>query len=198
MSDYKMDQYQLQSYFKSLCNSFYIAYDQVKRLEKEDERLANDYNEEDLETVKSLLETECCSNKYLTLNYSREELEKEQERLEAEKQEYERKSEELGQIFSYWEYQMWKEYYAIESVLYRIKNEDFTIIVTTKQEIYALMLFYSKNAVKRCPVVNLEEDGKRAFPTGEELYDSFIFAYEEVLIHSESEYIMNLLYDKYF
>lgn len=31
----KMEQYELQSYFESLCNSFYIAYQQEKRLEKE-------------------------------------------------------------------------------------------------------------------------------------------------------------------
>lgn len=34
MSENKMD-YVLQSYFKSICKSYYIAYEQVKRLEKE-------------------------------------------------------------------------------------------------------------------------------------------------------------------
>jgi len=47
----KMEQYELQSYFKSLCNSFYIAYEQVKRLEKEEDDLIESYNEEDLEMI---------------------------------------------------------------------------------------------------------------------------------------------------
>ena len=39
MSSYTMEQEVLQSYFESLCNSFYIAYEQVKRLEKEMDEL---------------------------------------------------------------------------------------------------------------------------------------------------------------
>ena len=52
MSEYKMNQYDLQRYFKSLCNSFYIAYENVTRLEKEYYALINDYNEEDLRNGK--------------------------------------------------------------------------------------------------------------------------------------------------
>ncbi len=198
MSEYKMNQYELQSYFKSLCNSFYIAYDQVKRLEKEEERLDNDYNEEDLETVKSLLKMQSCSNKYLTLNYSREELEKEKERLEAEEQEYERQYNELRKICKYWSDRMWDVYYAIEKVLYTIKDNKFSIILTTKAEIYALINFYYAHLVKDVPVVNLEEDGKKAFPTGKKLYDDFLSTYEKALNSIGPKNVMKTLYNKYF
>ena len=41
----------LQSYFKSLCNSFYIAYAEVKRLEKELEEVDSTVEEKNLEKV---------------------------------------------------------------------------------------------------------------------------------------------------
>lgn len=142
MSDYKMNQYDLQSYFKSLCNSFYIAYEQEKRLEKEADNLRESYNEEDLEMVNNLLKisvADSTQNKYITYKYSREELEKEKERLEAEVQEFDIKFEELGEIGSYWFNHMWQDFEAIKSVIYTIKDNGFSIIVTTKAEIYALL-----------------------------------------------------------
>lgn len=196
-----MNQYELQSYFKSLCNSFYIAYDQVNRLEKEEERLNSNYNEEDLEAIKSLLKMEdriTIPNKYVTLNYSREELLKEKERLEAEKREYEKQYEELQKILRYWSDIMWEVYHLIEKVLYTIKNNKFSIIVTTKEEVYALILFYCEHLVKDCPVVNLEEEYKKAFPTGEEVYAIFLFTYEVALNTVGPDNIMETLYNKYF
>ncbi len=201
MSEYKMNQYDLQSYFKSLCNSFYIAYQQVRRLEKEEDALVNDYNEEDLEMVKSLLKisvADSTQNKYITYKYSYEELEKEKERLEAEEQEFDRKTEELGKICSYWSNNMWKDFEAIKSVLYTIKDNGFSIIVTTKAEIYALIRFYYTYKVKDYPIINMEEEYRQAFPTIEELSDDFLFAYEEALNENGFPNTMDLLYDKYF
>lgn len=192
MSDYKMNQYDLQSYFKSLCNSFYIAYEQVKRLEKEEDDLAENYNENDLETVKGLLGIEAyisIPNKYITLAYSREELEKEKERLEAEQQEYERKSDELDNIHRFWAKTMWNTHNVISNFIKSIiryekdneekdKDNKFSVIVTTKQEVYALIAFYSNNSVEEYPIVNMKEEYRKIFPTGEQVYEDFLKAYD--------------------
>ena len=123
MSEYTMNQYDLQRYFKSLWNSFYIAYEQVKRLKEEKKALNNDYNEEDLKMVNSLLEisvVDSTQNKYVIYKYSHEELEKEKERLEAERQEFERKTEELEKIRNYWFDSMLRVFADIERVLFTI------------------------------------------------------------------------------
>ena len=51
-----MDKKALQSYFKSLCDSFYIAYKQVKRLEKQQDELEETEPCSELEIVNKLLE----------------------------------------------------------------------------------------------------------------------------------------------
>lgn len=56
MNEITMEQDALQSYFESLCNSFYIAYTQVKRLEREEDELYNSTpSESELDMVKGLL-----------------------------------------------------------------------------------------------------------------------------------------------
>lgn len=206
MSEYKMNQYDLQRYFKSLCNSFYIAYENVTRLEKEYYALINDYNEEDLEMVNNLLEisvADSTQNKYITYKYSHEELEKEKERLEAEKQEFERKTEELNKILSYWSDSMLKDFENIKRVLYTIKHNSFSIIPTTKAEIYALIYFYGycDHAVYKYPIVNVKEYSKKVYKekvyeTGSEVYAEFLDTYEHGLKNGFS-YMPNL-YKKYF
>lgn len=197
-----MNQYDLQRYFKSLCNSFYIAYENVTRLKKEYYALINDYNEEDLEMVNSLLEisvADSTQNKYITYKYSYEELEKEKERLEAERQEFERKTEELEKIRSYWYDSMLKDFENIKRVLYTIKDNSFSIIPTTKAEIYALMHFFQNwnTPVIKYPIINTEEEYRKAFPAGEKVYDDFIYAYEEDMKCKESIF-MKRIYDAYF
>lgn len=201
MSEYKMNQYDLQSYFESLCNSFYIAYEHVKRLEKEEDDLTESYNEEDLETVKKLLEiTDSITtpNNYFTLKFPREELLEIKERLEKEQQEYETKIEELEKIHRYWSDNMWQDFEAIKSTIYQIKDNGFSIIVTTKAEIYALIRFYYICKVKDYPIINMDEETIKSFPCVEELSDDFIFAYKEVFDENGIENIMDILYNKYF
>lgn len=202
MSEYKMNQYDLQSYFKSLCNSFYIAYEQVKRSEKEEDDLTESYNEEDLEMVNNLLEisvADSTQNKYITYKYSREELEKEKERLQAEEQEFDGKIEELDKIRVYWVEHMQKIYEEIKSVINTIKYNGFSIIVTTKAEVYVLIHFYSNwdSTVKQYPIVNMKKEYREAFPTEEEIYDDFLYAYEEDMKCGKSIF-MGRIYDKYF
>ena len=81
-----MKQYTLQSYFKSLCNSFYIAYVEVKRLERELKEADSTVEEENLENVKEVLkimkDTESPIHKYINFKSTEPELEAEKVRLE--------------------------------------------------------------------------------------------------------------------
>lgn len=151
MSEYKMNQYDLQSYFKSLCNSFYIAYDQVKRLERERESLEDSSTKHKLE-----------------------------------------------EVITYWLNNMETNYEGIKSVLYTIKDNNFSVIVTTKEEIYALIRFYHSHLVKDYPIVNIEEEYREVFPSGEEMYDDFIFAYESDFYINYRPMYMPDLFKKYF
>lgn len=192
MSEYKMNQYDLQSYFKSLCNSFYIAYEQVKRLEKERKELRSQYSEEDLEVVNSiinLIEEKTTTNKYIIILYSNEELEEKKERLEKEKEEYIERIKELNKILEYWSDFMWDTHKVISDFIKSIiryeedneeidKDNKFSVIVTTKQEVYALIAFYSNNSVEEYPIINMEEKYRESFPTGEEVYEDFLKAYD--------------------
>lgn len=190
MSKYEMNQYNLQSYFKSLCNSFYIAYEQVKRLEKEQESLEKESPKKDLETAKGLLKIGdeiLTPNKYVILKHSREQLLKEKEKLE--------------EMISFWSDNMWADYEAIKCALYTIKDNNFYIIVTTKEEIYALMRFYYEHTVEDYPVVNMEKEYREAFPTGEEVYEDFLKAYDFDYwadAKGVEDGAMKELYEKYF
>lgn len=178
MSDYKMNQYDLQSYFKSLCNSFYIAYEQVKRLGKELDILRHAYNEREY--------------------YNKEELEKNKERLEIEEQEYKVKSKELGKVLRIWLDRISKMYQEIVSTISIIRNNKFSIIITTKEEIYALMCFYSRwcQPVTEYPIVNMEEEFRQVFPTGEKVYEDFRYAYEEDMKSGSNDF-MAMIYKHY-
>ncbi len=178
MSDYKMSQYDLQSYFKSLCNSFYIAYEQVKRLGKELNILRHVYNEREY--------------------YNKEELEKNKERLEIEEQEYKVKSKELSKVYNIWTNRISKIYLEIMSTILIIKDNKFSIIITTKEEIYALMCFYSRwcQSVTEYPIVNMEEEFRQVFPTGEQVYEDFLYAYEKDMKFGSNEF-MEMIYRHY-
>lgn len=150
MSEYKMSQYELQSYFKSLCNSFYIAYDQVKRLEKE-------------------------------------------------KRENDTKYKEIGAIVDKWQNHMWNVYEEIEEVIYEIYDNKFTVIVTTKAELYVLMNFYASwdHPVKKYPIVNMNEEYRKEFPIGEQICEDFLYAYEQDMKCVVSTH-MDRMCNKYF
>lgn len=66
-------------------------------------------------------------------------------------------------------------------------------------EIYALMTFYQNwdTSVIKYPIINTEEEYRKAFPAGEKVYDDFIYAYEEDMKCKESIF-MKKIYDVYF
>lgn len=181
MSRYTMDQYTLQGYFKSLCNSFYIAYEQVKRLEKLEEELESTCPEEELELVRNLLEIsvpEELEQKYMASKYSKEELEKRKEELELAKDEYDEKCKELEEPRTFWSELLWKKgSKSIALVLKQIKKENFSVIVTSKEEIIALMAFFKNYSVEEYGIINTEEQYLKSFPSDKKMYEDFFAAY---------------------
>ena len=201
-----MDQYTLQSYFKSLCNSFYIAYQEVKRLEKLREELDSACPDEELQIVEDLLKisvSEELKQKYMTQKYSRKELEEQKEKLELAEKEYDEKCEKLDDPIRFWVESMRNDAKRIAIVLEEIKENSFSIIVTSKEEIIALMAYFRKHSVKDHGVINTDEMYLKSFPTGEEMYEEFFKAYclelyaAEKGIDDDSE-LMKEVCKKYF
>lgn len=181
MSKYTMDQYTMQSYFKSLCNSFYIAYIQLKRLEKLEEELKSSCPNEELEMVERCLkvyELEEWQQKYITQKYSKEELEKRKEELELAKKEYDEKCKELQEAEWLGDELLWEKIGKnITFVLKQIKEKNFSIIVTSKEEIIALMAFFMIHDLRIYQIINIDERYLKSFPTGEKMYEDFYAAY---------------------
>lgn len=181
MSKFIMEQEVLQSYFKSLCNSFYIAYSQVKRLEKEMDELDSTCPDEELKTVKSCLkvyELEEWQQKYIVQKYSKEELEKRKEELELAKKEYDGKFKELEWTYMFWNNSLWEGGVKnIFRLLGTIKDYNFSIIVTNREEIIALMAFFRERSVKKYRIINTDKEYLKSFPTGEKMYEDFFTAY---------------------
>lgn len=197
MSNYTMDQYTLQSYFKSLCNSFYIAYIQVKRLEEKEEELEGSCPYEELEFVEKLLKIsvpEGLEQKYMAPKYSKEELEKRKEELEQAKKEYDEKYKELNWAIRFWNAFLWgKEGKNIAFLLEEIKKRYFSVIVTSKEEVIALMAFFREHSIEEYRIINTDEQYLKSFPTGEKMYEEFLAAYR-----SENDDEMNKVIKKYF
>lgn len=176
----QMGQYELQSYFKSLCNSFYIAYQQEKRLEKERDEINLEDKTEDLEMIGYLLDCnieENVQNRYISTKYSQEELQREKERLEALQEEYEREYNKWNDKIYEWQYRKRRAASDIERIVGEIAEKKYTVIVTSEAEIYALMYFYASNNVEKYPIINVEEQYMKLFPKGNAVYIDFLTAY---------------------
>ena len=140
MKDYTMDQYTMQSYFKSLCNSFCIVYKQVKRLEAKKREVETIYPEE--------------------------------------------KCRELEFPTRFWTDRQWNIANDIESIIKMMIEKEYTIIVTTEEEIIALMDFFSTHSVARNDVINTDEESLKDFPKGKKMYKEFLDAYSMDLIEA--------------
>lgn len=195
MKDYTMDQYTIQSYFKSLCNSFYIAYEQIKRLEEKKKEIEDAFPQEELETVNMLLENYSKLEKYKAVVQvcSKEELKQKKEQLEALKSIYEQNQEEQKHSWDFWTDKLWNDsYHRIEDILETIKRENYSIIVTKKEEVFTLMAFYRDYYVEFYRIINVEEKYLECFPT-DDMSKEFLEAYI-----SENDEEMHKIYSKYF
>lgn len=197
MSNYTMDQYTLQSYFKSVCNSFYIVYENVKRLEKEMDELESTCPNEELKMVKSCLQvykSEEWQQKYIIQKYSKEELVKRNEELEVAKKKYEVRYKELYFASQFWrETLWWREKRNIDTILNEIRRSYFSVIVTRKEEIIALMAYFENHHIGRYGIINTNEQYIKSFPTGEKMYEEFLAAYR-----SKNDDEMNKVIVNYF
>lgn len=178
----QMGQYELQSYFKSLCNSFYIAYRQVKRLEREIEELETTSKEQELEMIETMepfyeREIEEELQKYISLKCSKEEWQKERERLQTFQEDYRRKHAKLERKCEAWADLMKENQYRIESIIQRIKKNKYSVIITSEAELYALIAFYDSYPAKRYPIIKEKEQYKEEFSTEGTLYKDFLNAY---------------------
>lgn len=196
MNNCTMDQYTLQSYFKSLCNSFYIAYKQVKRLEGQQEKLDRESPKEELKIVGQLLKisaTEEIQEKYISKKYSQKQLKEKKEMLEISMNEYEKKTKELEISEEYWLKKLWDNVHEIKKILSTMQEKGFTIIVTSKEEVLAFMALFEEKSMKKYRVINIEEQYLKSFPADGKMYEEFFAAY---CLEDESQ--MQKVIQKYF
>lgn len=174
-----MEGYKLQSYFKSLCNSFYIAYAEVKRLEKELEWVDSTVEEETLEKVKEVLttmeDTESPIHKYINFKHTELEMEEEKARLEAIINQKNEKSESIGEEKEIWSNWLWELREQIYGVLMQINREKQKIIITSKEEIYVLMFIYRIEGTIR--VLNTKEEYLISYPKNDKICCDFLEIY---------------------
>lgn len=173
-----MKQDTLQSYFKSLCNSFYIAYAEVKRLEEELEKVDSTVEKKNLEKVKEVLtamrDTESPIHKYISFKYTEAELELEKAELELIIHQKDKKTETIEEM-RLWAKWMWDLRRQIYITLLQIKREKQTIIVTSKEEVYALMLIYREEGLIN--VLEIKEEYLTSFPKNDKVCSNFLEIY---------------------
>ena len=65
-------------------------------------------------------------------------------------------------------------------MLKKIYKKGFEVIVTSKEEILALMEFFSRNSLTKYRIINMDKNCLKSFPSGEEMYIDFYAAYSSV------------------
>lgn len=176
----QMNQKELQSYFASLCKSFYIVYKQVKRLEKEVVKLKKTDPKEELKVVNELLEMpEQNKNwqKYITSKCSKEELQAKEKELKEALKEYNQGHDELIREIEKWDNNYKIIAKAVEELMDTLRDEEVTVKVSSKDEIYALMCFYRENSVIQFRVIDTDEKALKSFPSDKKKYQEFYEAY---------------------
>jgi len=183
MAEYEYNQYTMQTYFKKLCDSFYVAYKEIKRIKEMYEELEKTDPQLELEMVKRILkisaleEGEKFEGKYISHKYSMQELEERKTELAELKEQYEKDSKKLNEASEFWSELYEQNVEQISRLLKKIHKKGFQVIVTSKEEVFALMEFFSSNSVKKYRIINIDENCLKSFPTGEELYTEFYRAY---------------------
>ena len=174
-----MNGYILQSYFKSLCNSFYIAYAEVKRLERELEEVDSTVEKGNLEKVEEVLtamrDTENPIHKYISFKNTEEELETEKAELEQIIDQKDLKSKIMNEENAFWSEWMWHLENEIWRVLLQIRRMEKTIIVTSKEEVYALMFVYHSEGL--ITILNTKEQYLEPFPKSDKVCCDFLKIY---------------------
>ena len=193
MGVYTMDGYTLQSYFKSLCESFCIAYHQLQKIEKEKEKIEKLNCEAELKMAKKLSEIQIPeSMKDFAQISDKEKIEEKKQQLEVIKKEYDERSKQISVPSRFWTDKFWSDADRIDSIIRTIHSKGFNIVVTDSKEVLALMQFFRSNSVDRYRIINLDEDILESFPQ-DEMSQEFLKAYRSL----EYEH-MKKLCDKFF
>lgn len=191
-----MDGYAMQSYFKELSNAYYIAYQQMKRLVKEIDQLEElDVTEEIqiIEKLQSMDITSEITKQYLSVNFSEQKLADIKKELVKQQKDYEARETNLNREYTDWRHRKENLDDMIREVIKTIKENDFRIIVTSKEQIIALIGFFSRELVEHYKVINVEEEFLQSFPTKEKYCQEFFEAY-----CLEDNDAMEKLHKKYF
>jgi len=191
-----MDQYTMQSYFKALCNAYYIAYEQSKRLVKEVDKLdENDKSEEleEIEKLQGLHLNEEMQKKYLSADFSKEKLAEVHKELQEKQNDYVVRREKLNKEYQHYKRQMSQLEKLIIEIIRVIEENEYHIIITSKNEILPLLRFFYTHQIRHSKIINMDEEYLRLFPTGEKLCEDFFRAYS-----SEDYELMDKLYNEYF
>ena len=175
-----MDEYTMQSYFKTLSNAYCIAYEQMERLKKEDEEISKLDRTDELDELKKLQSLDITvgvTKKYLSSDFSKERLADIQSQLEKEQQDYEERQNKLDAEYAGWRKRKEELDALIREAIITIKENGFHIIVMSKEQIIALLCFFVKNNISNYKVINTEEEFLQSFPVEEEWYQDFFEAY---------------------
>lgn len=196
MNKSNIDQYKVQSYFKGVCENFCIVFKEVKRLENQKKELQELSPTEELKLVNKImgmLEQKESTEKYITHKYSKEELEKEKQVLQEKQQECNDELKKCEIEAEFWNRRFAKVTEELEDLISAIRRKGLTVIVTSEEEIIALMYFYRDNSVKTYDIINIEEKNLIPFPDGKKMYEDFYSAY---CLKDDEEMERN--YNRYF
>lgn len=180
MGTYSTKEEVYQSYFRNMCKVFSIAYEEVKRLEKEQQKNSENSPKDELKMIKEILKldlSEEIRNKYLNKKYTEKQLKKEKDRLQRSKDEYDKKNNEINEVLKYWSDVLWDRAADIVKLIKKMEDENVLITVTRREEIIALMAYFREYSVEEYRIINLDEEILKQFPTDEKMCQEFYEAY---------------------
>lgn len=178
MSKYSTRGEVYQSYLRNMCETFCIAYREVKRLEKEIKELQENSQTEEYKMVRELLKIQVPEEilkKYIDRRYTVKYLEKEKERLKHIKNESDKKKNEVQGVLNFWITEYCDILEKITNIIEKIEKEKILITVTCEEEIIGLMKYFDGNSVKVHRIINQDKQDLKVF--SEEIYKEFYEAY---------------------
>lgn len=183
-----MEQDIMQSYFNELSKAYYFTYQQIKRLKGQ--KIAD--RTEEIQIIKMMEKLETKSQ-YFPFHVSKQELAVIREKLEKEHKEAENVRYQNQEELKKWRERGNSLGQMIEELICNIDKKKIQIIITSKEQIIALINFYSKMHIKDWKIINREEESLKCFPIGENYYKEFWEAY-----CTENDDMMKRVHYKYF
>lgn len=171
-----MNNYSTQSYFSALCDVFYITIGEVRKQEIKEEELEATCPSSELEVITSLLkaaEHEELQKKYVVQKFTIEELEERKKELSEQLQAYRNNYKVFKEESRVWSlrYQSTKD--EIIRVLDEVKKEKGSLIISSTNQIFALMIIFNEKEIKNYKVINTNELYLRSFPVDDMAVEFF-------------------------